>query len=99
MKLKWDTNAYDAVEKIVLDTYGPLNASIVVQLQMKYDYEDNWEECTELLLNDGESWDNPEWIWENDWWEGQQDVDLIAAAPIYAVKLEEKWRMIDNADS
>ena len=59
MRLTWNDNAYNAVEKVALDKYGNTGASILIQFRKKYDFEneDEWEECTELLLNDGSmSW-------------------------------------------
>lgn len=92
MKLTWDDSAYDAVERVVLEKFKNCGASMVIQLRKKYGCEDDWEDCTELLLNDGD-WINPKWVWENDWWEGEDDVELIAAAPVFAVSLDDKWRI------
>jgi len=93
MKLTWDkdSNAYAAVEKIILDKYGSRGESIVVNLQLKYSCEDKYHFATTILLNDGIDCFNPDWIWEYDWWEGEQDVILLAAAPISEVELNDQW--------
>lgn len=93
MKATYGNTAYDEVEKIVLEKYGDTGASILVQMRLKYDGDDEWEEHTELLLNEGNDWATPKYIWENDWWAGQQDVDLIAVAPVYAIKLDDEWKV------
>ena len=95
MRVTWDykkSNAYEAVENIVLKKYGYLNDSIVVQLRTKYkcEGEDEWHDITDILLFD------KEYIWESDWWEGEQDVELIAAAPVAFVTLGNEWRFDEH---
>lgn len=81
--------AYDAVSKIIKSKYGNRGESIVVQLRQKYDDNDPWEELTVLYTNEGNDWRNrPYYIWETDWWEGQEFVELIAAAPVSDIKLD-----------
>lgn len=89
MKITWDKNstAYKAVAKVVLEKYKYTNESIVVQIRLKYSCEQKYKDITELFINDGEDYGNPDYIWENDWWEGQQDVELIATAPISEIDL------------
>lgn len=99
MKLEWNDNAYNAVEKVISDKYPHGgNESIVVQLKQKYDFEneDEWEEVTTLLLNEGKDYLNPEFVWEFDWWEGQQDVELVAFAPVSFVKLTDEWKVVET---
>ena len=93
MKLTLDdnSNAYEVVEKIVLEKYKNRGESIIVQLRLKYGYEQKYYKITTLLLNDGEDCFRPKWVWEYDWWEGEQDVELIAAAPISDIDISETF--------
>lgn len=93
MKATYGNTAYDEVEKIVLEKYGDTGDSILVQMRLKYDGDDEWEECTELLLNEGPDWTTPKYVWENDWWEGQEHIEVIAMAPVYAIDLGDKWKL------
>lgn len=95
VKITWKDNPYNAIRKIVTDKYKNRGESIVVQLRTKYSCEDEYEEHTELLMNDGD-WMNPDYCWENDWWEGKDDIILVAAAPISEIELDKKWRITDD---
>lgn len=44
----------------------------VVRLKLKYDHEDNYHYSNELLLYDG-----LDYYWDNDWDEGEQDVEVL----------------------
>ena len=35
------------------------------------------------------------WIWEHDWWEGEESIELYGFAPLDELDLPEKWS-IDN---
>lgn len=89
MKLQWNeqSSAYEAVRDKVLEKYGWTYESILVQIKIKYSEEKEYHDLTELLINDGPDSNTSDYIWENDWWEGQQDVELIAAAPISQIDL------------
>ena len=81
--------AYDAVSKIIKSKYGDRGESIVVQLRQKCNDNEPWEELTVLYLNEGNDWRNrPYYVWEIDWWEGQEIVELIAAATVSDIKLD-----------
>lgn len=91
MRLKVHTgyeSGYDVVYKAVMDRmkkiHGFINESIIVRIGRKYEGEKEFIYDTYLLLNEGESWDRPKYIWEMDWWEGEQDIDLVFAAPVGA---------------
>lgn len=90
MKISWNKNqtAYRAVSEQVLKRFGWTNESIVVQIKKKYSSDDNYSNITELLINDAQSDGEPQYIWEHDWWEGEQDVELIAAAPVSLITLK-----------
>ena len=93
MKIAKNDNPYKIIKNIVLDKYGSRGESILVELKTKYSCDDEYVSFSSLLLNDGEDWLNPDWIWEDDWWEGEQDVELVAAAPVGDIKLSEEWRI------
>lgn len=95
MIMQWDKNsdAYEAIEKVVLGKYANRGETIVVQLREKHLPNERWWTHTVLLLNDGEDWLNPKWIWETDWWEGEPYVELIAAAPVMDVDLDDKYKL------
>ena len=86
------TNGYAAVEDAVLSRYAYTGESIVVELRTKYSHEKTYAQRTELLLNDGPDFLSPLYVWENDWWEGEQDIELVAAAPISRVRLSKEHR-------
>lgn len=98
LKLSWHSNAYDAIEKVIFSKYPRICETVIVQLRQKYDCEDDdeWEEKTVLLLQDGD-FINPKWVWEYDWWEGQQNVELEAFAPVDLVKLSDEWKVGNEA--
>ena len=81
--------AYDAVSKIIMHKYGDRGESIVVQLRQKYDEFDPWEELTVLLINDPIDPIHSKYVWETDWWFGQEIVELLAAAPISKIRLDD----------
>ena len=93
LKLSWPegSDAYTAVENIVIPKYEV--SDIIVQLRSKYDWEINYRDHTELLINDGKDYSHPKYIWQNDWWEGEQDVILVAAARVEDIKLGDKWKI------
>ena len=101
MKIAWDkdSTAYAAVREKLFEKLSPYNGSIVVQLRIRYNEETQWREITELLIDDGEDWDHPCWVWENDWWEGEQNVELIAAADVADIKLSDEFKFTDDVSS
>ena len=96
MKLTWDKNstAYDAVEKIIHEKYSN-GEDFVVQIKLRYnptkEYREEYREITELYYNDGYDWQYPDYVWQYDWWEGEEDVELIAVAPISSLKLDKQY--------
>lgn len=46
---------------------------------MKYKHETDYTYICELVLYDD---DKDELVWQNDWWEGQEEVELVAYYPI-----------------
>lgn len=94
MRLTWDkdSDAYTAVENEIFKRYS-CYGSFIVQIREKHMEEEKWYEATELLLNEGYDNEHPHYIWENDWWEGEQFVELVAVAPVFNVKLADEWRI------
>lgn len=91
MKLTWDKNnpnkpqdAYEAVEEVVKEKYGKCGCGLnfIVRIRMKYDCEEKYRESNELFYDDGNDWLHPQMVFQCDWWEGEQDVELIGCIPI-----------------
>lgn len=97
MIITWpeDSTAYEAIEKIALKKYRHISDSLIVQFRMKYDYEERWDDYTELLLIEGD-WGAEEYVWQDDWWEGEQCVDLIAIAPVCRIRLPEEFAVNED---
>ena len=91
MVLHWSKNetAYDAAVKAITDRYG-CGESFVVQLRINDGYHHNLVNKIELLINDGIDFEHPDYVWEYDWWEGEEHIELVAAAPISEIELSEE---------
>lgn len=92
IKLTWGkrSSAYEAVEKAI--PKNMLYCDMLVRIMIKY----SWESDDEYVIsNEILTYCASEEIviWENDWWEGQQDVFIIAAAPIEKIELPDKWNI------
>ena len=87
LRFKDNETAYEAASKVILKRYGS-GESFVVQLRQKYDDFDFWEEFTVLLINEPIDPIHSKYIWETAWWEGQEIVELLAAAPISKIRLD-----------
>ena len=59
-------------------------AQMIVTVSIGYDWEPPHEE-THLLDFDAEK---GELVWDSDWWEGQQHVELVGFTPLYKVRLK-----------
>ena len=98
IQIKWDakSNAYKAIEEIAVKKYGNTGDSLLVRVMCKYECEKEYREGTYLLADDREDFtDPPKYVWEYDWWEGEQDVLLVAIAPVSEIDLPEKWDVKD----
>ena len=49
----------------------------VIRLKLKYDHEKDYQYTNELLIYDGSDYEGSIYHWDNDWDEGQQDVEVI----------------------
>lgn len=99
MKIAWKKgeNPYGVIKELVLKEYGNWTEPIVVWLKQKYECEQNYQEVTDMLSLSDNGWFS-EWLFENDWWEGQQDVDLIGFAPVSEIPMDEKFRMKEGVE-
>ena len=88
LRFKDNETAYEAASKVILKRYG-VGESFIVQLRQKYDDFDPWEEFTVLLINEPIDPIHSKYIWETAWWEGQEFVELIAAAPVSKIRLDD----------
>lgn len=98
MKITWDkySTAYEAVRDVILNKYPYENDNFVVVLRTRHSKDDAWsDEFSELLYNDGKSWipDDRKYIWDSDWWEGELEVELIAFAPVWRIRLGDEWKI------
>lgn len=94
VKMTWDKNssAYEAVEKAISKNKLYNNCDMLVRIKCKYSWESDNEYVTsnEILTFDASG---EVATWEYDWWEGQQDVWVIAAVPIEKIELQDKWNI------
>lgn len=91
VKLQMGKNetAYEAASKVILSKYEKTGESIVVTLRQKYEDWQPWENLTVLFINEPIDAIHSKYIWETDWWEGQKFVELLAAAPITRINLDD----------
>lgn len=99
MKISNPKNGYEAVEKAVMEhmksLYRFMNESILVRIGQRYSSDEEYTYSTQLLINDGIDWATPKYIWESDWWEGEQEIKIFFAAPIseFEFSPDERFRM------
>ena len=90
LELSDKVTGYDVVRVILLEELLLGQDSIVVQLRTKHTKEAEWHNITTLLLCDVDD-DTYHWVWEDDWWEGERFIDLVAAANICDLDLSDKY--------
>ena len=79
----------EALAKMPLTTY-------IVRVAYKYDHEKEYTYSNEILLAD-----NGDFIWETDWYEGQEDVQYIGAIAVEeipVVRCAEIYEMVKRVD-
>ena len=97
MKISWAENEdpYNVIADIILNKYIKFGyvLDFVVRIRLKYNSETKYREYNELLYNDGQNWLQPNLVWQNDWWEGEQSVELIGCIPIDELEYpyNERW--------
>ena len=65
--------------------------TFLVTIAYKYDFEKEYTEETEILW-----WEDHGFVWDNDWWEGQQDVKLCGFMPIDSIRFHNAHYMLDE---
>ena len=100
MKIVWDPETgdpYDSVAEIVMQKYARYGCCLdfIVRIRLQYDVEDKPREYNELIYNDGVSWEMPKLVWQNDWWEGEEHVELLGCIPIdeLSYPYDQRWLM------
>lgn len=74
-------NGYDFVAK-ELDKfmYETGERSLVVRIKFKYEWDKSYDYENVIVEND-----NGHWIFDDDWWEGQTDVEVVGIKTVYDV--------------
>lgn len=67
--------------KEIVDTEYRISGDILVLLKYKFDYEDEYTYEWELLL-----FEHERFMWENDWCEGQTDVEVLQCGYVSDIK-------------
>ena len=106
MKIEWDRTGqdpdrnhapYDEISDIIMKKYGWYGCCLdfIVRIRLKYECEEKYREYNELIYNDGLNWENPDLVWQNDWWEGEPDVELLGCIPIdeLSYPYDQRWLM------
>ena len=64
----------------------------IVKVRYKYSCEDKWTESNEpVIMDDGHH------LWENDWWEGQQDIEFIGYLPVRSIQIPTLWNLEEHS--
>ena len=61
---------FKLLDKLPVDDY-------IVRIKLKYDHETDYQYTNELLIYDGSDYEGSIYHWDNDWDEGQQDIEVI----------------------
>lgn len=71
------TKELNRIIHIDSEKYG-YGADYIIHLRYRYRNERKWQESNELLLFRSFDYDEDEqYEWNNDWWEGQQELELL----------------------
>lgn len=77
--------------KIAMSEIG----SKIVRIRLKYSFETDWRYINELYLYDPESGlPYSEYVWEHDWHEGEEDVEILGFINISDVNIPEEKEAI-----
>lgn len=60
-------------------------APLIVKINYKYDFESQYTESNEILFWDFHTGD---YVWDNDWNEGQQDIIIVGYVEIEDVEMK-----------
>ena len=95
--IKENENGYEAVSNAIPKRILESGDSIIVQIRYKFSFEEKWNEQCYILLPKGPCpYSYNDYDWEVDWWEGQTDILLIAAAPVGSLKLPPYYWIEDD---
>lgn len=65
--------------------------SKVVSIRLKYSFESDWRYINELYLYDPEGGlPYSDYVWENDWYEGEEYVEILGYINISDIKVPEE---------
>ena len=92
-KVVWEhelhNDPYEAIGCWIDNNFGCDN-SYIVQLLTKRSEEDDWSDITVLYnINTG---------WENEWWDGEEFIEIIAVAPVKQIDISESFNVADYND-
>lgn len=68
----------------MLDKMAPQD--YVVKIRLKYKSDLTWTYTNQVLSYDGEGGMHS-MVWLNDWWEGQEDVEILACVPVFYLNI------------
>ena len=80
----------DNLIKMATDRLGFVD-DMIVEVRYKYSNETEWIIDNEIL-----TFDNGEYVWKTDWWEGQEDVEYTGIIPVSSVI---PWRYVESVNT
>ena len=78
IKVENDNTGYDAVENIIEDWYNANNYGTALSFLISIQFDDDDDIDTIYVERE----EDGSYIWEYDWWEGQQDFKLLGFCPV-----------------
>ena len=86
-------NAYSDVVTALFGTpENVISGSYLVQIQMRYGPEDDFDDITEILIvNQDNTFRAGNFYWPNDWWEGQSDIRIVAFAKVEDIDITKSF--------
>lgn len=88
IKLEKNQNGYDEVAKLVekfWDVDKGIPSTTIVELEMVNNSGIDIDYCREVCYPDG--FCGNDITWENDWWEGQRNINVLSINSIYDLDL------------
>jgi hypothetical protein len=83
-----DPNLNELLAKAIKDC-GHID-DFIVEVRYKYNHETEWNVENEILEYDG---NNNEFVWLNDWYEGQEDVEYTGIIALSDVEMKIRNKM------
>ena len=85
-----DNEQLDNLINMAIDKIGFIE-TMIVEVRYKYSWETEWTVDNQILrVKDGDKF-----YWQNDWYEGQEDVEYTAIIPLTAIT---PWRFTESED-